>query len=192
MASFLPPVDKPRGLMLRLVYVMSRRRFGKVPTPIAVFGARVPTSLLSFIGKVSRLDKKLRVPTDLQVLVRHRVASINMCLFCMDSSRWFAMQTRSINIDQLDALDGYQTSPLFTEAQRAALDYATELTRDRSVLAATFERLRDHYSEEEICDLVWLVSTEHLYNVTNIGMDIGSDGLCDLGPADARLKAVSL
>jgi alkylhydroperoxidase family enzyme len=125
-------------------------------------------------------------------LVRHRVASINMCLFCMDSSRWFAMQTRSINIDQLDALDGYQTSPLFTEAQRAALDYATELTRDRSVLAATFERLRDHYSEEEICDLVWLVSTEHLYNVTNIGMDIGSDGLCDLGPADARLKAVSL
>ena len=40
--------------------------------------------------------------------------------------------------------------------------------------------LAQHYSEREICDIVWLVASEHLYNVTNIGLNIGSDGLCDV------------
>ena len=45
---------------------------------------------------------------------------------------------------------------------------------------ATFERLARHYSEREICDIVWLVASEHLYNITNIGLNIGSDGLCEV------------
>lgn len=46
----------------------------------------------------------------------------------------------------------------------------------------TFARLARHYSEREICDLVWLVASEHLANMTNIGLNIGSDGLCELRP----------
>ena len=86
------------------------------------------------------------------------------------------------NAARLDALEHYRTSPLFTEAERAALDYATELTTNRSVSPETFERLARHYSEREICEIVWLVASEHLYNVSNIGLNIGSDGFCELGP----------
>ena len=50
----------------------------------------------------------------------------------------------------------------------------------RSVV--TVERLKPYYSEREICEIVWLVATEHLYNVSNIGLNIGSDGLCDVRP----------
>jgi alkylhydroperoxidase family enzyme len=86
------------------------------------------------------------------------------------------------------ALQEYRTSPVISDAERAALDYATELTKDKKVTIETFERLKQHFSEREICDIVWLVASEHLYNVTNIGLNIGSDGLCDLsakrsGPA---------
>lgn len=28
---------------------------------------------------------------------------------------------------------------------------------------------------------MWLVASEHIYNVTNRGLGIGSDGLCELG-----------
>jgi hypothetical protein len=35
-------------------------------------------------------------------------------------------------------------------------------------------------SEREICEIVWLVSSEHLYNINNIGLGIGSDGLCEI------------
>jgi len=84
------------------------------------------------------------------------------------------------SLDRFDALPEYRTSPLFTDAERAALDYATELTQDKKVDPGTFARLQRHYSEREICDIVWLVASERLNNMTNIGLNIGSDGLCQL------------
>jgi hypothetical protein len=44
----------------------------------------------------------------------------------------------------------------------------------------TFARMSRHYSEREICEIVWLVASEHLYNITNIGLNIHSDMLCDI------------
>jgi len=79
-----------------------------------------------------------------------------------------------------DALEQYGTSPLFTDAERAALDYVTELTKDKSVKPDTFARVSRHYSEREICEIVWLVASEHLYNMTNIGLNVHSDLLCDI------------
>lgn len=74
------------------------------------------------------------------VLIREQVASINTCLFCMDASRWYALKVSSDNAARFDALAEYHTSPLFTDAERAALDYATELTSNKQVTANTFSR----------------------------------------------------
>jgi len=184
MTPYLAPVERPKGLLVKIVYFFTRRQFGKVATPIAVFSARMPTGFLTFYGKISRLDKKLRLPSQTAVLIRERVASINACLFCMDSARWYVMAKSPENLERLDALPGYRTSPLFSDAERAALDYVTELTTSKHVDPGTFERLAQHYSEREICDIVWLVASEHLYNLTNHGLGIGSDGLCELRPAE--------
>ena len=81
---------------------------------------------------------------------------------------------------KFDALEDYATSSLFTEADRAALDYVTELTRGKQVKPETFDRLARHFSERAICEIVWLVASEHVYNMTNIGLNIHSDMLCDL------------
>jgi alkylhydroperoxidase family enzyme len=152
---------------------------GKVPAPLTVFVARMPTAFASFYGKLSQLDKKLQLPSRTALLVRQQVASLNTCHFCMDATRLYEM-THSGNTGRSDALPEYRTNPLFTEAERAALDYATELTREKKVAPDTFARLKSHYSEREICDVVWLVASEHLYNITNNGLNIGSDGLCEL------------
>jgi alkylhydroperoxidase family enzyme len=168
-----------------MVYFFTRRQFGKVATPIAVFSARMPTAFLSFYGKVSRLDKKLELSSQTAVLIREQVASINCCLFCMDAARWYAAKASPDNAARFDALPHYRTSPLFTDAERAALDYATELTTTKEITPDTFARLAQYYSEREICDIVWLVASEHLYNVSNIGLNIGSDGLCELRPSGA-------
>ena len=180
MATYLPPIERPRGLFLKLLYFFMRRQFGKVATPIAVFSARMPLGFLTFYGKLPRLDKKLALPPRTAALVRERVASLNTCLFCMDATRWYAMKNSPEEIARFDALREYRTSPLFSEAERAALDYATELTSSKAVDPATFARLSRHYSDREICGIVWLVASEHLYNLTNIGLNIGSDGLCEL------------
>ena len=183
MATYLAPVEKPRGLLLKAVYFFMRRKFGRVMTPIAVFSARMPPAFLSFYGKVSKLDKKLTLRPETAMLIRERVASINMCLFCMDATRWYASRVSADNISRFDALDDYGTSALFTDAERAALDYATALTREKTVDGDTFARLSQHYSEREICDIVWLVASEHLYNMSNIALNIGSDGMCEVPQA---------
>ena len=183
MTSFLAPVEKPRGLMLKMVFFFSRRQTGKVISPIAVFAARMPPAFMSFYGKLNRLDKKLKVPAQTAVLIREQVASINTCLFCMDAARWYALRESPDSRARLDALPQYRTSPLFTEAERAALSYATELARDHTVSQETFDHLSRFYGEREICDIVWLVASEHLNNITNIGLNIGSDGLCELAPS---------
>ncbi len=180
MASYLAPIEKPHGLVLKTLYFFTRRQFGKVATPIAVFCARMPAAFASFYGKISRLDNKLQLAAETRVLIRERVASINGCLFCMDAARWSVMKESVTEVARLDALHEYRTSPLFSEAECAALDYATELTRDNKVDPDTFDRLTRYYSEREICDIVWLVASEHLYNISNIGLNVGSDGLCEL------------
>jgi alkylhydroperoxidase family enzyme len=182
-ATYLPPVEQPKGLLLNVVYFFMRRSFGKVMTPISVFSARMPLAFLSFYGKVSKLDKKLQVPAATAGVIREQVASLNMCLFCMDAARFYATQHSPENAARFDALSEYRSSPLFTAAERAALDYATELTTEKEVRPETFEELARHYTDREICDIVWLVASEHLYNISNIALNIGSDGLCDVGPS---------
>jgi alkylhydroperoxidase family enzyme len=180
MTPYLSPIERPRGLLLKLMYFFSERKIGKVPTPIKVFSARMPAAFTSFYGKISKLDKKLVLPPATAAVIREQVARTNDCRFCMDIARWDAMQRSSDDVARMDALPEYRTSALFSEAERAALDYATELTADKHVEPGTFARVAGFYSEREICDIIWLVASEHLYNVSNHGLNIGSDGLCQL------------
>jgi alkylhydroperoxidase family enzyme len=85
-----------------------------------------------------------------------------------------------MNEAKFDALPEYKTNQLFNDAERAALDYVSELTRTKSVAPETFARLQNHYSERAICEIVWLIASEHFYNMTNLGLNIHSDMLCDI------------
>ncbi len=130
MDTFLPPIEKPRGLMMKLAYAMTRRQFGRDLTPLKVVYARLPLAFGLFSSKIAKLDKKLQLPPETVLLVREQVARLNVCLFCMDIGRSIVIKT-SMNEAKFDALDQYRTSPLSSEAERAALDYVTELTQDR-------------------------------------------------------------
>jgi alkylhydroperoxidase family enzyme len=97
----------------------------------------------------------------------------------MDIGRSFSIKA-SMKEAKFNALEQYRTSALFTDAERAALDYVTELTRDKKVSKDTFALMSRYYSEREICEIVWLVASEHIFNMTNIGLNIHSDMLWDI------------
>ncbi len=176
---FLPPVEKPKSVLMKMVYYFTRKQFGKVMTPLSVGSVRLPIGFGMFYGKVSKLDKKLMMPEETAMLIRQQVARINVCLFCMDISRYYMIQ-KSMNMAKFDALDEYKTSPLFSDGERAVLDYVTELTRNKKADPELFTRMAKYYSEREICEIMWLLASEHLYNMTNIGLNIHSDMLCDI------------
>src|SRR6266436_2776083 len=183
--TFLPPIESPQGLMMKLAYYFTRRQFGKVLTPLKVHSARLPPAFGLFYTKIGKLDKKLLLPPETALLIREQVARINVCLFCVDIGRSFTIKA-SMNEAKFDALEQYGTSALFTDAERAALDYVTELTKHKKVNPDTFARMSGYYSERAICEIVWLVASEHLYNMTNIGLNIHSDLLCDISRRKIR------
>jgi alkylhydroperoxidase family enzyme len=177
--TFLAPIENPAGAVMRMAYAMAKRQFGKVPTPVKVVYSRMPAAFGMFVGKITKLDRKLELPPETAMLIREQVAHINICEFCIDIGRMFVVKAQ-MNEAKFDALPEYRTSSLFSEAERAALDYVSELTRDKKVEPETFERMKKHYSERAICEIVWLVASEHFYNMTNIGLNINSDMLCDI------------
>ncbi len=179
MDAYLPPVEKPQGFLWKMIYSYARKKFGKVLTPLKVMSVRMPISFALFSMKISKLDTKLRLPAEAVMLVRQQVARLNLCLFCIDISRSKTIQA-SMNQAKFDALDDYQASTLFSEAERALLDFVTLLTKERRMDEDTFARLAKHYPENEICEIVWIVSTEFYYNMGNIALNIHSDMLCDI------------
>jgi len=179
MDTFLAPIENPQGWMKKMAYAMARRQFGKVPTPLKVVYSRLPVAFGLFVSKIAKLDKKLSLSPEMAFLIRERVVQINICLFCIDIARSFVIKA-SMNEAKFDALEYYRTSPLFSEAERAVLDYVTELTKDKKVDPGTFQKVQRHYSEEAICEMVWLMASEHFYNITNLGLNIHSDMLCDI------------
>jgi alkylhydroperoxidase family enzyme len=176
---FLTPIEKPQGLLGRLIYFYSKKKFGKVMTPIKVVATRMPLGFSTFSGKINQLDQKLTLPPETVMLVRQKVAEINVCLFCIDIGRSKTIAA-SMNQAKFDTLADYQTSSAFSEKEKVLLDFVTRLARDRKMEKELFDKLAQHYSEREICEIVWITATEFYYNISNIGLNIHSDMLCDL------------
>src|SRR4030095_15928800 len=92
MNAFLSPIEKPKGLMMKLAYYFTRKQFGKVLTPLKVHSARLPSAFGLFYSKVSNLDKKLQLPAETIMLIREQVARTDVCLFCIDIARAYTIK----------------------------------------------------------------------------------------------------
>lgn len=178
-APLLAPIEDPSDPALKQLYAWQEAHMGKVLTPAKVLLARLPPAFAQLYGKSPELDRDLTLPAETALLIRERVSRINVCLFCIDSVRAVTIRA-SMDQAKFDALEEYRTSSLFTEAERAALDYVTQLTREKKVDPAVFDRMARHFTERQVCEIVYLVASEHLYNLTNIGLNIRSDMICDL------------
>ena len=59
---------------------------------------------------------------------------------------------------KLAALGAFETSPEFSDRERAALGFATAIVRDdREVTDDDWARLREHFTEPEVVELVFAV-----------------------------------
>ena len=181
----LAPIDKPRGILLRLAYAMSRRRFGKVLAPLRVLYARSPR--LARLGySIARvLEGGLALPHELTLLITTQTSLLNGCTFCADLHRAQAVQER-LGLERFRALPEFETSPLFDPRERAMLAFVTELSRERKVSDATFARLRAHASDTEIAELTWLTAIGNYFNLMSAALELESDGLMELALREDR------
>jgi alkylhydroperoxidase family enzyme len=173
----LKPIEKPKGLPMRIAFWMTRRQLGKVLTPMKVLYPRMPGVLkLSF--EIQKFETKgIHLERGLHFMVATLVSAVNGCGFCVDISRAMAIREH-LRMEKFNALSEYPTSPFFSDRERAALAYVEEATRHKRVSDATFTALRKHFSEREIVEITWLNAVHNYYNLINLPLEIESDGLC--------------
>jgi AhpD family alkylhydroperoxidase len=124
------------------------------------------TNMLSAASKhLSSIDAKLRA------LVELRVSQINGCVFCVDLHIKEALEEGETQ-KRLDQMVVWQESNLFTESERAAFSWAESLTHIAQTHApdSVFETLKNHYSEQQIVDLTFIISTMNMWNRLSAAM----------------------
>jgi alkylhydroperoxidase family enzyme len=82
-------------------------------------------------------------------------------------------------VAKLAEVIGWRESPLFTEPERLALDYAERVTiTGRSVDDALFAGLKQHYSEAQIVEPTAAIAFENFRSEFNPALGVEAQGFC--------------
>ena len=91
-------------------------------------------------------------------LVKMRASQINGCAFCLDMHSKDARAAGETE-QRLYTLNAWRETPFYTNRERAALDWTEAVTRvaDTQVPDEVYERVRQHFDEQELVNLTLAV-----------------------------------
>jgi uncharacterized peroxidase-related enzyme len=151
----LPPATTPE---LKEQFDNTQKRMGFIPNSMLIM-QRDPALTRAFAamsGAVWRPDSK--VDLKLKRLMAHVASRASGCQYCMAHT---AEGASKLGVDQqkLDAVWDYKTSDLYTPAERAALDVAVAAgCVPNAVTDEMFTELRKHWSDDQVVEIVGLIS----------------------------------
>jgi alkylhydroperoxidase family enzyme len=178
-------VPKARaGLTVKLVYRfgprMMRKLTGRDPQtgnglePFEIW-AHQPKMMMG----MGRFNGAIRggktVSERIRNLVELKGAQMIGCEFCVDLGSQICRNS-GFTDEELLALPRYQSSDLFTDQEKAALDYTVAVMRTPvEVTDALFDRTKEHFSDKQLVEITALLT---LVNVDrfNAAFGIGSAG----------------
>ena len=107
------------------------------------------------------------VPKALKFMIAHAVSQACGDPYCAAHNAENAAHIAAAPVEKVEALPQYGTSPLFTPAERAALELA-HAAGGSNVTDAHFAELRRHYSEDAIIEIVSVIALLGWLNRWNI------------------------
>jgi uncharacterized peroxidase-related enzyme len=151
----LPPEHTPE---LAEQFEASRKRMGFIPNSQLIM-QRKPKMVKGFNALSQSIwDPESKVDLKFKRLIAHVISRSAGCQYCMAHT---AEGAHKLGVDdpKLDAVWSYQTSPLYTPAERAALDVAVAAgTVPNSVTDEMFKELQKHWTEEQIVEIVGVIA----------------------------------
>lgn len=148
------------------------------PVAAAPAGPRVLpwyAALARYHDNLADLEPRLRL------LVTQLAAERSRCRWCIERSRHLWREAQ-LPLDALKALPRYETSPLFSNRERAALRFSDAVTRYSDARGGmppeALTRARQHLSEPEIAAVTAAVAAQHFFNpITGaLGADVSPWG----------------
>lgn len=176
---WVPPLGKIPTSLAPIVK-MQKKHYGDVLNPTRWWG-RMPRLfwlVALFVGWLER--KKARLSPELRAILMTRVSQQCHCEFCIDANS-LRLAQRCNAVEKVQAVAHWSCSKLFSEAERAALDYADAMTATPPMITDQQKAtLKSFYDDDAICEMTALVAFQNLSARFNAALDIPSQGLCDV------------
>jgi alkylhydroperoxidase family enzyme len=135
----------------------ARKLMGYVPQSVPVM-ARWPALLDAFRGLVNVVYGPGRVEPGLKRLVGFMTSAAAGCRYCQSHAALGA-HGQGVPPEKIEALWHYTTSPLFSAAERAALDLAFAAGQHpNGATDEHFRRAGEHFSPEELTEIVAVIA----------------------------------
>ena len=163
----LPPETTPE---LREDFAIFERILGFIPNSLLTM-QRMPAMVKGF-GELTKAVMAPDGPVDLGFmrLVAHFASRAAGCQYC-EAHSLVAAKIHGISQEKLDAVWEYSESPMYSEAERVALDFALAAgTVPNAVDAALMERMKAHWTEQEIVQILGAVCLYGFLNRWNDSM----------------------
>jgi uncharacterized peroxidase-related enzyme len=163
----LPPESHPE---LADTWVQFTRILGFVPNSLLTMQRR--PGIVEGFGVLTRavMDPEGKVDLGFKRLIAHFCSRAAGCQYCMAHSL-IAARIHGIDDDKVAAVWEYQTSPLYSERERVALDFALAAGAvPNAVDEPLMQRLRAHWGEDEIVELLAVISLYGFLNRWNDSM----------------------
>jgi len=131
-----------------------------------------PDAYVAMFGLEKYLSTSLISPVT-QELLRIRASQINGCNFCIAMHTDSALKQDETE-QRLGELATWKESSLFSERERALLAVTEEVTliADQGLSDETYQHLKQFISDEEIAQLIMLISTINAWNRMAISMRV--------------------
>jgi alkylhydroperoxidase family enzyme len=184
------PAIEPKPLReypfyLRWFFRRQARKYGRTLTPSWLWG-RLPGhfgAMLLLLGLFQR--KRFPVDTALRSLVSARVAQLNGCAFCVDLNAYNFLQATG-SAAKANAVDRWRESELYSERERAALEYAEAMTDTaRRVTPAQIAVLKNHFDDNGVVALTAWIAFQNLSAKFNSALGAEENGLCKRGGVES-------
>ena len=163
----LPPETTPE---LRDDFAIFENILGFVPNSLLTMQRR-PKMVKGF-GQLTKavMDPDGSVDLGLMRLIAHFSSRAAGCQYC-EAHSLVAAEIHGVPQEKLDEIWEYQTSPLYSEAERVALDFALAAgSVPNAVDAELFSRMREHWTEEQIVHILGAVCLYGFLNRWNDSM----------------------
>jgi uncharacterized peroxidase-related enzyme len=151
--------------------------YGFVPNSMLTMGHN-PELLEAFsaLGRVAMGDGS-SIPAGLRWLVAHVASRASGCRYCIAHTAHNGAAAAGLEAAKFEAVWEFETSPLFDDAERAALRVAAAAgSVPNETTDAMFHALRSHYSDREVVDIVAAVAFFGFLNRWNDTMATALEG----------------
>lgn len=168
--AHIKPLDRSVTPELAEDFAIFEEILGFIPNSLLTM-QRKPEMVKGF-GVLTKavMSKGGEVDLGLMRLIAHFASRAAGCQYC-EAHSLIAANIHGISQDKLDAIWEYQSSDLYSDAERVALDYALAAgSVPNGVTTELMDRMKEHWSENQIVEILGAVCLYGFLNRWNDSM----------------------